>query len=68
LNPRAAPPQTTLPARGRETGSPRNYNPGMSVPFVFALLLITGVVVIGLLVLVALAVVLRSSPDAPAKG
>jgi hypothetical protein len=36
----------------------------MSVPFVFALLLITGVVVIGLLVLVALAAVLRSSPDA----
>ena len=40
----------------------------MSVPFVFALLLIAGVVVIGLLLLVALAVVLRSSPDAPANG
>ena len=41
---------------------------GMSVPLVFALLLIAGVVVIGLLMLVALAVVLRSSPDAPANG
>jgi hypothetical protein len=40
----------------------------MSVPFVFTLLLIIGVVVIGLLVLVALAVILRSAPDAPTNG
>jgi hypothetical protein len=38
----------------------------MSGPFVFALLLIAGVVVIGLLLLVALVVVFRQSPDAPA--
>ena len=39
----------------------------MSVPFVFALLLIAGVVVIGLLV-VALVVMLMHSPDVPADG
>ena len=37
----------------------------MSVPFVFAMLLIAGVVVIGLLV-VALVVMLLHSPDVPA--
>ena len=39
----------------------------MSVPFVFAILLIAGVVVIGLLV-VALVVMLLHSPDVPADG
>ena len=39
----------------------------MSVPFVFAMLLIAGVVVIGLLV-VALVVMLLHSPDVPADG
>ena len=39
----------------------------MSVPFVFALLLIAGVVVIGLLV-VALVVMLLHAPDVPADG
>jgi hypothetical protein len=36
----------------------------MSVPFLFALLLISGVIVIGLLLLVALAIVFRSAPNA----
>jgi hypothetical protein len=40
----------------------------MSVPFVFALLLVTGVVVIGLLLVVALGVVLRQPPEASADG
>ena len=39
----------------------------MSVPFVFAMLLIAGVVVIGLLV-IALVVMLLHSPDVPADG
>ena len=38
----------------------------MAIPVVFAWALITGVVVVGLLVLVALVVVLRHSSDAPA--
>jgi hypothetical protein len=37
----------------------------MSVPFVFAWALIAGVVVIGLLALVALVVVFRPAPAAP---
>ena len=40
----------------------------MSVPMVFALLLVTGVVVIGLLALVALGVVLRQPPEASTDG
>ena len=39
----------------------------MGVPFVFTLLLIAGVVVIGLLV-VALVVMLLHAPDVPADG
>jgi hypothetical protein len=37
----------------------------MSVPVIFAVLLIAGVVVIGLLMLVALVVLFRSPADAP---
>ena len=36
----------------------------MSVPFVFACVLISGVIVIGLLLLVALVLVFRSTPGA----
>ena len=38
----------------------------MSVPFVFAWALISGVIVIGLLLLVALVLVFRSAPNASA--
>ena len=38
----------------------------MSVPFVFAWALISGVIVIGLLLLVALVLVSRSAPNASA--
>jgi hypothetical protein len=38
----------------------------MSVPFIFAVLLISGVIVIGLLVLVALVLLFRSAQNASA--
>jgi hypothetical protein len=40
----------------------------VSAPMVFAVLLVTGVVVIGLLALVALGVLLRQPPEAATDG